>query len=325
MSRKLFIVGHPGFYGGASSELYHQIKLWKSSFPEIDLRIIPTGGNPRNEPLYEEMISMGISYEVPKTYNNITSEDAVINFCSSEFLDDLPKIAEMTKRVAWVNCMTWPFDKEKDLCSKGYISHYLYQRQGAMDSIVHRLKLRGMVGETRLFKPYFDASLLEYSVKNQDKTVIGRISRQDADKFAANTLHIYEYIVSPKEKQGIFLGFDYRSESKIGKPYPWIKTYENQHHLSVKDFYNSIDFIVQPMDTTENWPRIGLEAMYSGKPLVVDRRGGWETMIEHGVSGFLCDHDRDFIYYGSRLAYDDDLRHTIAENARLHALEHSSL
>lgn len=322
---RLFIVGHPSEYGGAGSELRHQIRLWRMSFPEIELRIIPTGGNPKSEPLYEEMLALGISYESPRDYNNIIDEDAVINFCSAEFLEDLPQISKRTKRVMWVNCMTWPFEVEKNICSMGYISHYLYQRQGAMESIVGHLKIRGMVGEARLFKPYFDASMLEYSVKNQDKTVIGRISRQDADKFATNTLHIYEYIVSPKQKQGIFLGFDARSEAKIGTPYPWITTYQNQNQFSVKDFYNSVDFIVQPTDTTENWPRIGLEAMYSGKPLVVNRLGGWETMIEHGVSGFLCNHERDFIYYGSRLAYDDELRAMTAANARQKALEHSSL
>jgi glycosyltransferase involved in cell wall biosynthesis len=65
--------------------------------------------------------------------------------------------------------------------------------------------------------------------------------------------------------------------------------------------------------------------MFSGKPLVVDNRGGWQTMIEHGHSGFLCNHERDFIYYGSRLAYDFDLRMKIAENARQRAIEMASL
>ncbi|MEG1937685.1 MAG: hypothetical protein RR138_01215 [Akkermansia sp.] len=32
--------------------------------------------------------------------------------------------------------------------------------------------------------------------------------------------------------------------------------------------------ILQPTDTTENWPRIGFEAMASGSVLIVDKRGG---------------------------------------------------
>ena len=49
---KLFIYGFPGLWGGAATELHHQIYVWKS-FPEIQLEIIPTMGGYQNEPLYQ--------------------------------------------------------------------------------------------------------------------------------------------------------------------------------------------------------------------------------------------------------------------------------
>ena len=79
--------------------------------------------------------------------------------------------------------------------------------------------------------------------------------------------------------------------------------------------------MLQPTDTTENWPRVGFEAMASGSVLVVDNRGGWRQMVEHGKTGWLCDHERDFIYYASKMAYEPDLRDEMAEAARVRGLE----
>jgi len=322
--RNLFIIGFPGLYGGAATELHHQIKVWLET-PELKLHIIPTMTNAEKEPLYQEMVDHGILIHGCRNYEILTEDDAVINFCSKIFLQDLPEIYKYTKRIMWVNCMTYLFPEEKEQADKGYISHYLYQREGVRKDHDWRMGILNRVsGESRVFIPYFDASSLEYSVKDQEKTHIGRISRQDTWKYTSNTLHIYEYIVSPKSKQGHFLGFNPDIQAKTGKPFDWIKTYANQNEFPVKEFYEQIDFIVQPTDTTENLPRIGFEAMFSGKPLVVDNRGGWQHLIEHGVSGFLCNHERDFIYYGSRLAYDLDLRNEIATNARQRAHELSN-
>ncbi len=276
------------------------------------------------EPLYQEMVDSGIEIHEAMDFSMVTMEDAVINFCSREFLENLEEISRHTKRIMFSNCMTWVFPLEKKHAAHNIISHYLYQRDEVRTDHENQLKKLGATSKFITFTPYFDDSSLEFSVKDQDKSYLGRISRQDSDKFSKDTLHIYDYIVSPKWKEGVFLGFDSRSQAKIGKPPSWIKTYANQHALSVKDFWNRVDMIIQPTDTTENLPRIGFEAMHSGKPLVVDNRGGWKTMIEHGVTGFLCNTPREFIYYGSRLCFETDLRSKIAINAKARAYELSS-
>ncbi|MDB6024284.1 MAG: hypothetical protein JWM68_507, partial [Verrucomicrobiales bacterium] len=172
------------------------------------------------------------------------------------------------------------------------------------------------------FKPYFDMAKFPFIRERASEHFgCGRISRQDADKFARNTLHIYEYFVSPKWKQGLFLGFDHRSEQKIGKPFDWIRTARDHSELSQQDFYRHCEIILQPTDTTENWPRVGFEAMSSGSVLLVDNRGGWRQQIEHGKSGWLCDHERDFIYYASKMAYEPNQRDEMAEAAKTRAVE----
>ncbi len=117
------------------------------------------------------------------------------------------------------------------------------------------------------------------------------------------------------------LGFDQRSREKIGEPYGWIRTARDQREVSQQDFYKHCEIVLQPTDTTENWPRVGFEAMASGSVLVVDNRGGWRQMVEHGKTGWLCDHERDFIYYASKMAYEPNLRRDMAEAARERGME----
>lgn len=319
--RKLHIVGFYGEYGGASSELRMQIELWLKAFPEIELHIIPTMFGYKNEPLYEDALSKGITIHEVLNFESIEKEDAVINFCSAEFLDSLPRIKEKTDRIMWANCMTFLFPKEKAQCQHNYIKHFLYQRPQVLEDHKKILQEIGCNGQFHLFAPYFEQDGWEFSINDSEFSNLGRISRQDSDKFSRNTLHIWEYIVSPKLKKGRILGFDQRSQAKIGKPMEWVQTFTDQRQLPVKEFYKQTDILVQSTDTTENWPRIGFEAMYSGVPLVVDNKGGWKYMIEHGVTGFLCNNERDFIYYGSRLCYDFELRNKIAIAARIRAEE----
>lgn len=317
--RRLFIYGHPGLYGGAGVELHHQIHIWKHL--DLKLTIIPSMSGFQNEPLYQEMIDLGIDYTEPHDFSSITKDDAIINFCGSEFLDRIKDIFSKTRRNIFVNCMSFMFPKEKEAAKEDLIGFFLYQRPQILEDHKKELIKLGSKAQFIHFHPYFYDKGFEFSCIDQSFTNIGRISRQDTDKFSRNVLHIYEYIVSPKAKRGYFLGFDKRSETKIGKPPHWITTYHNHRQLPVKDFYKKVDFIVQSTDTTENWPRIGFEAMATGTPLVVDNRGGWKYMITHGVNGFLCNHERDFIYYGSRLAYDLDLRTEIAINAKKRCYE----
>jgi glycosyltransferase involved in cell wall biosynthesis len=126
-------------------------------------------------------------------------------------------------------------------------------------------------------------------------------------------------------KSGLFLGFDHRSEQKIGKPFPWIRCATDQNEVSQQEFYRHCEIILQPSDTTENWPRIGFEAMASGSVLIVNNRGGWKQMVEHGKTGWLCDHERDFIYYASKMAYEPNQRADMASAARERGLSLGSL
>lgn len=318
---RLFVHGFPGLYGGASTELHHQILVWRHLGVEVHL--IPTW-LALNEPLYPEMVERGVIVHPPNNFDPVQPGDPVLGFCNSEFLQALPAIRQRSRRTVFLNCMTWLFEKEREAMAEGRIAMFLYQNEAVRQKHMPQLRALNDDPEIRFatFKPYFDGTRFPFLPHRENERFgCGRISRQDADKFSRNTLHIYEYFVSPKFKSGLFLGFDHRSEEKIGKPYDWIRTARDQSVVSQQDFYQHCEIILQPTDTTENWPRIGFEAMASGSVLVVDNRGGWQQIVDHGKTGWLCDHERDFIYYASKMAYEPNLRSDMAEAARLRGLE----
>jgi len=306
-------------YGGAGTELHHQIIAWRHM--GIDVHLIPTNPGYPQEPLYKEMLERGVTVHLMNDWEAISPGDPVFGFCNEEFLTHLPEIHKRTRRTVFVNCMTWLFGLEKERMAEGMIGMFLYQNRSVMEANRPLLQSHNASPNIRFmtFKPYFNDSLFPFIEERESEFFgCGRISRQDAEKFSKDTLPIYETFVTPKFKKGLFLGFDHRSQSKIGEPFDWITTATDQTICSQQDFYRHCRIILQPSDTTENWPRIGFEAMASGSVLIVDNRGGWRQMVEHGVTGWLCDCPSDFIYYASKMAYEPQQRTEMASQAQAH-------
>jgi hypothetical protein len=317
VSARIFVYGFPSLYGGAGTELHHQISIWQAL--GFDVHLIPAHEGYKREPLYPEMITTGVTVHEHDEFSCIEHDEPVFGFCSASFLKNIDRIREYSLNTVFVNCMTWLFDMEKARMTEGKIRTFLYQREEVRQS--HGAALSALNPHANVqflrFVPYFDTSKFPFvEERPSDFFGCGRMSRQSQDKYAANTLQIYEYFVAPKPKQGLFVGFDERSESKVGKPYSWIRVALDQNECSQHEFYRHCAIVLQPSDTTENWPRVGLEAMSSGSVLVVDNRGGWRGQVEHGVTGWLCNNERDFIYYASKMAYEPQARMEMAIRAR---------
>jgi glycosyltransferase involved in cell wall biosynthesis len=86
--------------------------------------------------------------------------------------------------------------------------------------------------------------------------------------------------------------------------------------MTQQDFYKTCEAVIMTTDTFENLPRVAFEAMASGSILVVDRRGGWRTLVEDGVTGWLCEDDREFVYKASRCAFESEERELMRYAAR---------
>lgn len=313
----LYIIGFPSLYGGAGAELYHQIKVWQRM--GVDLHLIPTQSHMDRAELYPDMMQRGVTVHDVDDWSAIAEGAPVISFCNEGFLSALPDIRRRTRRTVFVNCMTWLFGKEKEAMKRGDIALFLYQNEHVRQSVMPRLKALNGDPDIRFmsFRPYFDSDDFPFLGQRADSWFgAGHISRQDEDKFSKDTWLIYEHFASPVAKRGTFLGFDHRSEAKTGKPPDWVEVFHDQKSLSQQDFYRRCHIVLQATDTTENWPRIGFEAMASGSVLIVDRRGGWAQMVDHGKTGWLCERPGDFIAYASKMAWEPHFREDMAAAAR---------
>jgi glycosyltransferase involved in cell wall biosynthesis len=78
----------------------------------------------------------------------------------------------------------------------------------------------------------------------------------------------------------------------------------------------SIDVLLAMGDVDENWPRVGLEAMASGVPVIAPNRWGWREMIQDDSTGMLCETDDDVMMAIEVLAHNKPKRERIARAAR---------
>lgn len=309
---RICVVGHPSHVGGADTELDHQMRCWQQM--GIEVHVCHTG------PLDDHLRSLGLAergviYHDACDWKSLEGLDC-ISFCNGEFLAKLPLIRKYARSISWVNCMTWNFDRELEMHERGYIDLHLYQTPHALERVGKRLKERGKFTGLQ-FQPYFEtAEFTFFDSRPQDKFRFGRISRADADKFNGRQLWIYETMTAPTLKEGLVVGWNDRIATKIGKqPDEYIRALP-ERAISQQEFYKTCEAIIMTTDTFENLPRVGFEAMSSGSILVVDNRGGWQLQVEDGVSGWLCNDDREFVYKASRCAFEQSERHEMRIAAR---------
>jgi len=312
MSKDLYVVGYPSKVGGADTELDQQIYAWQKL--GITVHLIHTQAHDANSRAMD-MEKRGCIVHEPSDWKSINGGH-VISYCNGRFLKHLPKIREYAATTTFVNCMTFIFSNEKRMMP--HIDYEIYQTARVMEKNFPEVQKLNPKTKGFLIKPYFNIdSFPFYENRPTDKFRFGRIHREDLSKFHPNTLWIYDTMVAPTLKSGIILGYNKAIEKKLRRrPPAWIKTYP-AGGLSQTDFYKTTEVIIQCCDPkhNENLPRIAFEAMSSGTLLIVGNYGGWPDLVQHGVTGWLCENERDFVYYSSRAAYEHEERKNMIQAA----------
>ena len=144
--------------------------------------------------------------------------------------------------------------------------------------------------------------------------VIGRLARPDLDKWSSNHWNILAR-VPYAQRRAIAMGWTAQLDHKCGAKPPWAETFAPQQ-IPVKEFLGGCHAMLGLNGgARENWPRIGLEAMAAGVPIVAQGQWGWREMIVDGQTGFLTGSDEEMAYRLAQLAYDEDLRRAIVQRA----------
>ena len=102
----LFVVGYPGEVGGANTECWHTVKLWRRFGLEVTL--IPTWEP--NDPWRTRLETIGCQtvHASPEYLEKVPGlrGSVVVSFCNTRFLREAARFQALGCRIVWVGCMT---------------------------------------------------------------------------------------------------------------------------------------------------------------------------------------------------------------------------
>ncbi|WP_425619235.1 glycosyltransferase [Anatilimnocola sp. NA78] len=321
----MFLLGYPGDLGGANTEAWHTIKLWRRL--GLDVHLIPTWGcDPRWQQRVDALgchthqVCASQLEQVPGLAGS-----PVVGMCNSEFMVHAPRLRRLGCPLVWVNCMTFLFAHETDFfAAAGPAEAMIYQSEFQRSQLEPQLARFGYDPATgHTIRGAFDWTEWDFNPRPHppgEPFVIGRAARPDVDKWSSNTWPIYERI-QYRHKRALMLGMNDATHAKLGPAPPWADCLKPLA-LQPQTFFAALHCTL-PINggARENWPRAGLEAMATGVPIVAQGEWGWKEMIEQGETGFLGSCDEELAHYAAVLAYDEPLRMRIARQARERLVE----
>jgi hypothetical protein len=369
----LFVIGYPSDIGGANTELWHTVKLWRRF--GLGVTLVPTA---EPDPKWRTRLdAIGcrtaddlrfMIYDCRLKSDSASHKSEIINhkspvppvvvaFCNERFLAAADSFRELGCRIVWLGCMNWLFPTERlHYARRGCFDRHVFQSRYQRAQLVPQLRRFGFRDEQgAVIRGAFDATEFPFRPRPHapsETFTIGRISRAAADKFSPQTWRICgrireaiacgtgvrpavgrsftaslpgrseapSHILGQSPLRARVLGWSTEVEARVGPPPEWAECLPAGSCPS-QEFLATLGALVHAGGTAaENWPRVGLEAMAAGVPVVADRRGGWPNMIRHGETGYLCDDELQFADYTARLANDEPLRQAIIQRAR-HSLE----
>jgi hypothetical protein len=316
----VFVLGYPSALGGADTELWHVVRLWRKF--DVHVTLIPTWGvRPHQQAKLKTIGASTIQLAGRSELLSVSQlrDSIVLGFCNAEFIRAVESLRRLNCRLVWVNCMNYVTEAEMEMHRQfgpfdAYVfqSRYQYSRLdltyrslGAASTQFHHI--RGA-----LFPDEFPFQLRPRTAN--DPFIIGRIARPDPAKWSSDLWLIYTAVRAPQRRARV-MAWSEPLSNKCGMPPPWVEALPANAE-STSQFLTSLHCML-PVNggAQENWPRAGLEAMACGVPVVTEDAWGWREMIDHGETGFLAEPAR-LAEYASLLADDDGTRLKVCQLAR---------
>jgi glycosyltransferase involved in cell wall biosynthesis len=318
---EVWVAGFPSFYGGADTELDHLVDLLRAH--DVAVNLVPMFG--ADDRMKASVIERGCA--IHDYSPEVFREKTVISFCNGEFLSHLPEIMERGRpaRVIWFNCMTWVFDKEREAHAQGWIDVFgfvsRYQRSILGPQLEEVRPIRSFP-----YQPYFNARRIEWRYREWDGCYkLGRISRDDQNKFAADTWRIFDRVLVPPtlQKKVYVLGYGPNAAIRIGPAPPGLdwRTW-SANEIPSTEFYRTIDTMVHKTGgSRESYCRVLIEAYAHGVVPIVEEDYAFPDLVVQGETGFMTNDSEEMSWFASRLAHDPSLHRRMAENGRRHLEE----
>jgi hypothetical protein len=243
----VFVIGYPGDMGGANTECWHTVKLWRQI--GINVHLIPTCGV--NKIWKHKLDKIGcVTHDIPSPeIEKIPdlSGAITVGFCNGDYIDMIPRLRAIGCKTIWLNCMTFLFNNERRCFQEcGTPDAMIYQSAFQQSELEREMTQYGYdLAKGYLIHGAFDFGDWKFSPQPHEKNTpfyIGRAARPDYDKWSSNTWKIYENI-QYGNKKGLMLGLNNRTLEKMGTPPDWISCLRPMG-ISAELFYSLLHCIL---------------------------------------------------------------------------------
>jgi len=327
MTDHVYVIGYPREVGGANTELWHTVKLWRRFGLAVSL--IPTW---RADPAWQQRLAeIGCTTITPERRTLPVPEGSIcVAFCNAHFEKHAPQLRQRDCRLIYLPCMCYVSRTLiKDHERHGPFDRYVFQSHAQFTRILPHLSAFSVKPRhCHLIRGAFDWEEFPHRPRPHcpgEPFVVGRLSRPDADKFSRYTWQLYSDVRRRiPELRVRIMGWAPRVEIQTGLAPQWADVLP-QRAESSQQLLASLHVYCQANGnrwdeprSMENWPRTGLEAMAAGVPIVAERRGGWLEMIEPGETGFLGHTIQEMASYVAQLGEDEALRLRVIRQAYDH-------
>ncbi len=292
------------------------IDLWR--LHDVDVHLAPT--SPPDPGMKRCCDQRGCHTHVYR--DDLFRDKVLISYCNGSFLHRLPRIiaAGRPRAVLWANCMTWCFGDELTAHRDGMIDIFLFQSRFQRSALLPVLQEQGPVRELEGYRPFFNprnSQGLEFRIDPpRDYFGVGRVSRDDPHKYAAETWMTFGKVAAPLPVKAFLLGFGENAREKcgLGSLCPWLDWMTwPPGAIPVREFFRRIHVMIHRTGgSRENWPRSVLESWACGVPVIVDDDFGVAEMVSDGVNGFKVKSSDEASFRASQLAFDEALRQRLA-------------
>jgi hypothetical protein len=315
------LLGCPLPVGGANVEAGHTALLWRQS--GIEVTIVPTWSIDPDNPWSERLRTAGCRI-VESSPDNLQAVPGlaggiVVSFANHHVCEAWDALQSLGCKVVWSPCMTYWQPHERLAFRKAMPAAVHFQSLFQHSQLAPWLLEHGCLDDRHwLIHSALDISQFPYRPAKLGSTFrIGRLARPDRLKWNRSMFGI---VAAVRERnvpaEPLMMGWNRATENKCGVAPPWAKGFAPDCMTSHHFLSDCHALLCLNGGEQENWPRVGLEAMASGVPIVAEARWGWLEMIRHGATGLLCDTPADFANALTRLANDEPLRLSLAANAR---------
>jgi len=310
-------LGCPRPCGGANVELGHTLLLLR--YMGVGVDVMPTTPEAPNNPWPSRLKAAGCRILSVADYRSIRNR-LILAMQNARAVYQWPDLKHHGCRLIYSPCMTYTERHEYDVFRTCPPTAVHFQSRFQAGRLADCYKVWGTRHQVIIPGAFQLADFPFRPAGRFNRFTVGKLSRSTQTKWPSN---LWPLLTSAKQK---IAGFHFLAQAwddtlaaTLGPPPPWTEALPQEHLTATTFLARCHALLCLNGPDVENWPRVGLEAMAAGVPIIAPRSGGWPEML--GSAALLVDSDVDAIADIRRLAHDEPFRIALSWQARRRAEE----